>query len=202
MCPRPLALALVAAGAACAGAGRPAGAVPARDAAPMPRVVLTAQDGTRAAFPDVVRDRVVVLAFGYLRCTGSCAPTAGRLLEVQRQLGDRSGRDVVLLTVSLDPEHDTPERLARHAAGLGAGRGWTFLTGAPADVDELRGWFGLVDRRDPAAPRTSHAALLVVGDASANRWYVLPALGEPREVIRLVERLLARRPHARLAAGG
>jgi protein SCO1/2 len=168
----------------------------ARSQAAIPSAVFTSHLGEQVRLGDAMKDRVAVLAFAYLRCTGSCPKTAATLREVQRMLGDRVGRDVAILTVSLDPEHDTPEALARHARELGAGPGWTFLTGAPADVDAVRRHFGLFDRYDPDAPRTSHAALVVVGDARSNRWFAIPGPGPASEIAQAVLRLAPGRTRA------
>jgi protein SCO1/2 len=199
-----LLLALAAVAASCRGgpAVEKEGSVAARAAAPIPKVVLTAHDGRRVDFQDLIRDRIIVLSFGYVRCTGSCPATTATLRRVQRTLGDRVGREVAMLTVTLDPEHDTAEALAEYAADLEAGPGWTFLTGAPKDVDALRAWFGLVDQRDPDGPRTSHAALVVVGDAVAGRWLLLPGLGLPREITGAVNRLARAREQRRIATRG
>jgi protein SCO1/2 len=189
-----VALVLAAGGVACGeltgGAGT--AAIPARAPRPFPSAVFTSHRGESVRVDEVARERVVVLAFSYLRCTGSCPKTVSNLREVERLLGDRAGRDVAILTVSLDPEHDTPDALARHARELGTGPGLTFLTGAPADVDALRRHLGLYDRYDPGAPRTSHAALLVVGDARAGRWLALPGLGRPEDVADAALRLVRR----------
>jgi protein SCO1/2 len=199
----PLLLALAAVAASCRGGrAEQEGSVAARAAAPIPRVVLTAHDGQRVEFQDLIRDRIVVLSFGYVRCTGSCPATTATLRRVQRALGDRVGRDVAMLTVTLDPEHDTADVLAEYASDLDAGPGWTFLTGAPRDVDALRAWFGLVDQRDPDAPRTSHAALVVIGDAAAGRWLLLPGLGLPREITGAVDRLARAREQRRTVTPG
>ncbi len=167
--------------------------------APLPDVVLTTHTGVRVRFADLVQQRTVVLAFGYVRCTETCPLTALNLQRVQRILGSAVGTEITLVTVTLDPEHDTPEVLARYAEEFDAGPGWLFLTGRPLDVDTLRRWFGLADA-DPSRPRTSHAALLVVGNAAAHRWFALPSLAPPREIAAAATRLSRREP-ARLVAG-
>jgi protein SCO1/2 len=189
---------LLAALLACrAGAPPESASVAARRAAPIPSVTMTTHTGARVRFSDLARDRVVIVSFGYVHCTGSCPRTNATLRQVQRQLGQLVGREVAMLTVTLDPEHDTPQVLAEYASDLKAGPGWTFLTGTPQDVDALRRWFGLVDRYDPDAPRTSHAALVVVGDASAGRWFVLPGLGVPGEITKAATRLVRAHEHGR-----
>lgn len=62
------------------------------------------------------------------------------------------GREVFLYSITLDPRQDTPQVLARHAELLGAGAGWTFLTGQDADIQRLRRALGFVDR-DPEVDR-------------------------------------------------
>jgi protein SCO1/2 len=155
-----------------------------------PNPLLVTHEGREVRlYDDLLRDGAVILSFGYARCTGSCPATNATLKRVAAALGERVGRDVRLLTLTLDPEHDRPEVLRRHADLLGAPPGWTFLTGAPADLDAVRRFFGLRDR-DPAADedRGRHAGLLVVGSAARDRWATLPAAAGADEVVALVLR--------------
>src|SRR4051794_14019179 len=64
-------------------------------------------------------------------------------------LGDRFGRDIFMYSISLQPEHDTPERLADYASLYGVGPGWLLLTGKATDIELLRHRLGFVDS-DPA----------------------------------------------------
>jgi protein SCO1/2 len=115
----------------------------------IPNPELVTDDGRRVRFyDDLVRGRVVAVSFFYLRCTGICPRGTENLLSVQRLLGDRLGRDVFMYSVTLTPELDSPKDLRDYRARYHVQRGWTFLTGRPANVEQVpmprvrtrRGW--------------------------------------------------------------
>src|SRR5262245_9325750 len=92
-----------------------------------PDVPLTTQDGRTVRFyRDLLRDKVVMINFMYTHCTKKCPRISANLAGVQRALGDRVGRDITILSLTLDPT-DTPDDLARYAERLHAGPGWLFL---------------------------------------------------------------------------
>jgi len=84
------------------------------------------QGGRRLRFAtDLVAGRLVAIQFVFTNCTTICPPLAatyGRLLQL---LGDRAGREVFLISVSVDPTNETPVRLKAWAQKFGAGPGWT-----------------------------------------------------------------------------
>jgi len=140
-----------------------------------PNVELTRQDGKTVRFyDDLVKDRHVVVNFVYTRCTKVCGLVTANLARVQRELGDRMGRDITFVSISMDPERDTPEVLARYAEAFRAGPGWSFFTGRRADVELLRRKFGDLARVEDHAPNIS------VGDDAAGQWWVTTALDNPR----------------------
>jgi len=157
----------------------------------IPNPTLTTHDGRAVRFyDDLVRGKVVVLAFAYTRCEGSCPITTAKLAGVQRRLGERVGDDVSLVTITLDPDHDTQERLAEYASTHGAGPGWTFLTGSRPDLDAIRRHLGFWDP-DPAvdADRTQHAAKVLIGDDRTGRWVSVPGYSRVEELLEAVRRL-------------
>src|SRR5262245_56223091 len=102
---------------------------PASEFEPIPNVELTTQRGEHVRFyDDLVRDRTVVIQFFFTHCEGICPVSTGTMLSLQEELGERLGRDVDFLSITLDPARDTPEVLAEHARAIGARPGWTFLT--------------------------------------------------------------------------
>ncbi len=107
----------------------------------IPNVNVLAHDGSVHHFyDDLVRDQLVLIAFMSIKHDSHypCTPRLSRI----RDLLDRDPHNRVrLLSVTVDPEHDTPRRLAAYAASHGADTGrthWRFLTAAPDDVDLLR----------------------------------------------------------------
>ena len=161
-----------------------------------PNPVLVDQEGRSVRFyDDLVRDRVVMVNFAYTKCTGSCPRSTAQLLAVQRLLGERFGRDFTLLTLSLDPERDTPEAMRRYLAAHGARPGWTWLTGRPEDIEAIRRFVGFTDP-DPEvdADRTQHTSLLLLGNDRTGRWASMPALIPPEQIVDALLRTAGERP--------
>jgi protein SCO1/2 len=102
------------------------------------------------------------------------------LYRLQTLLGERCGRDVFLYSFSLTPERDTPSRLAHHHAQCGAGPGWTFLTGAPRDLELCRVRFGFV-HADPKLERRKPKQwdVILLGNEPHERWMAAHALSRP-----------------------
>src|SRR5262249_39406059 len=96
-----------------------------------PNVELVTHEGKRVRFfDDLLKDKTVVLNFIYTSCPDACPLETAKLAEVQAILGDRVGVDTFFYSISIDPQHDTPEVLADYAKRFRAGPGWLFLTGA------------------------------------------------------------------------
>jgi len=168
---------LAAALLACHGAEERSVSAPPSPFEPIPDVALATQDGRSVHFyEDLVRGRTVVVQFFFTDCQGICPLSTGKLLALQELLGERVGRDIFFLSVTLDPAHDTPAVLAEHARAIGAGPGWTFLTGSAEDIELLRRRLGVFDL-DPAidADRNQHAGVLVLGNDRKQRWTMRPA---------------------------
>ena len=120
---------------------------------PVPDFTLTDQDGQRVTLSSF-SGKVVALTFGYVRCPNPayCFRLASNLGQVQKQLKDRIGRDVILLTIVLDPEHDQRQALLDYArVWTSDPRTWHFLTGPAPDVRRVAGFFGVEYWRDEGA---------------------------------------------------
>lgn len=132
----------------------------------IPDVLVLDQDGNNLKFfSDLVKDKTVAINFLFTTCTTICPPLAATFRRVQQELGDRAGRDVRLISISVDPVIDTPERLKAFGAKFKAGPGWTFVTGNKSEINVLLKALGaaVVDKND-------HTPMLLVGNASAGYW--------------------------------
>src|SRR5262245_14532219 len=128
-----LAATLFSAGCSADAAPRP------RNARQLPNPQLVDQHGRQVRFyDDLVAGRTVVIQFMYTRCEGACPAATSTLVAAQRELAELMGRDVFFVSISIDPERDTQGDLAAYAEAHGVGAGWTFVTGAPADIEALR----------------------------------------------------------------
>lgn len=100
----------------------PSAAQSRRGANYFPNVALTTQDGATVHFyDDLLKGKIVAINLIYTTCKYSCPLETARLAQVQRILGDRMGRDVFFYSITIDPEHDTPEVLKAYAAKFHAG---------------------------------------------------------------------------------
>jgi len=98
----------------------------------VPPVRLVREDGKRVSLPDELNDgRPVVLNFVFTSCTTICPLTSQTFAQLQQQLGADRDR-VRLVSISIDPEQDTPARLAAYARKFGAGPEWRYYTGTLA----------------------------------------------------------------------
>jgi protein SCO1/2 len=95
----------------------------------IPDIALVRSDGTRVNFAHELDDgRPVLLDFIYTTCTTICPVMSQTFAEVQKRLGSDAAK-VKMVSVSIDPEEDTPARLTEYAKRYGAGLQWSFYTG-------------------------------------------------------------------------
>lgn len=133
-----------------------------------PNTQLTTHRGKQVRFfDDLIKDKVVAINFIYTKCTDACPMETARMVEVQKLLRDRLGKDVFFYSISIDPKHDTPEVLATYAENWKIGDGWTFLTGKEADITLLRKKFGVYDAD---LTKKDHNLSLVIGNQKTGRW--------------------------------
>jgi protein SCO1/2 len=99
-----------------------------------------------------------------------------------------------MYSISLDPRKDTPAVLKEYTEAYGVKRGWSFLTGKPAEIDLLRRKLGIYDP-DPVidADKTQHAALLTFGNERIGAWGAMPVLLKPARIVESVLRVMATR---------
>jgi protein SCO1/2 len=157
-----------------------------------PNVELVTHRGERVRFyDDLVRDKSVLFTLMYLGCDDYCPLTTANLLRVQKLMGNRIGRDVFFYGLTLDPILDTPELLNAYANDIGAGDGFTFLTGEPDNIEIVRRKLGLFDP-DPVvdADRSAHGAMAVYGNEPKGRWCGMPALIKPERVAYRLHRVM------------
>ena len=148
--------------------------------------VLIDQDGhEQRFFSDLIAGKVVVIHAMFTACETDCPLTATTLKRVQEHLGSRLGPEVHILSITLDPEHDTPARLQEHARKLEARPGWMFLTGKTADVEAVLGKLGLTE-----PDFKKHKPLLLVGNVPTGLWKKVFPLASTEEILAVVDSVL------------
>jgi protein SCO1/2 len=92
------------------------------------------------------RGKVVAITFIYTRCPlpDYCMRLSNNFAQLQKRFNTRMGRDLVLLSITFDPDHDSPDVLAKYAETWKANvDGWRFLTGTLSNVKQVCGMFGM-----------------------------------------------------------
>ncbi|HET8538637.1 MAG TPA: SCO family protein [Anaeromyxobacter sp.] len=148
--------------------------------------VLVTQAGKPVRFfTDVLRDKVVVIDFIFTRCVGACPILTERMNAVRRQLGDLFPEKVRFVSISIDPEFDTPQELVHFAKKHRAEHPeWLFLTGKKADVKAVVSRLGQWTE-DPG----EHSTLFIAGNAKARHWTKI-RLDAPAEAFAMQVRTL------------
>ncbi|PYN98140.1 MAG: SCO family protein [Candidatus Rokuibacteriota bacterium] len=169
-------------------------------------VALTTHEGKTVRFyDDLIKDKTVLLNFFYTNCVNEavCPLTTANLVRVQKLLAPRVGRDVFIYSITLDPEHDTPNVLAKYARAFEIKPGWLFLTGKPEDIEALRRSLGYaspnpVEDKD----RSQHIGMLRMGIEPLERWAACASLVRPEWIVQSLVRLEPRQAAQQERHGG
>lgn len=169
-----------------------------------PNVTLTTHEGRKVKFyDDLLKDKIVLINFMYVKCEGSCPGTTANLVKVQQLLGNRVGKDIFMYSITLKPEEDTPKVLAAYAKAYKVKPGWQFLTGDPKDIELLRQKLGFIDR-DPVrdANKSNHIGMLRWGNEPHTLWAGCPASLAPSKIVKEIELVDWPTPDERQTRGG
>jgi protein SCO1/2 len=148
----------------------------------MTNPLLVSQDGQKLRlFDDLMDGRIVLINFMLTGCQDVCPPETTNLARVQDLLGDRLGRSVVMLSLTVDPFHDGPAELKKFSSAFGVRKGWYFLTGDPDEMAVLERKLGGYTT-DPA----DHSSGLIAGNVATGTWIKLLALDDPAVIARQV----------------
>jgi protein SCO1/2 len=128
-----------------------------------PDFVLRAQDGAEVALGQF-RGKVVAVTFIFASCSATCPILTAKMATVQDRLGADFGSRIIFLSITVDPEHDSPDVLGRYAQNFGANpTGWKFLTGSPDTIQAIERRYGVFASRVPG-PDVDHSNLITVVD--------------------------------------
>ena len=150
----------------------------------IPNVEVVNQHGQRLRFyDDVIKNKVVMVNAFFAECGEVCPLVTQNLKRVYDMFGGRVGRDVHMISFTLQPERDTPELLKQYADVYGIGPGWQLLTGRPADMLAIRKSLNFFDP-DPELDviADTHTGILRYGNDKLQRWAGCPVLGRPEGI--------------------
>jgi len=147
----------------------------------IPDVRVYDQSGLRINFyADLVRGRTVAINFIFTTCTTICPPLTATFRRVQQQLAEQNSAGQ-LISISVDPAIDTPERLRDFAAKFKAEPGWAFVTGNTSDINSLLQQLGVA-----VTNKNDHTPMVLIGNDEAGYWTRAYGLSSPTSLVKLI----------------
>lgn len=144
----------------------------------MPDVMLVNQDGKKVQFKSLIKQgKVIILDFIFGTCTTICPVLSASFVSFQSRLGPDSGK-VQLISISIDPEHDTPRVLKEYLKKFRAKPGWDFLTGSRDNINRVMTAFDAF-----TADKMAHKPLTFVYSPVQDRWFRIYGLTGTSELI-------------------
>src|ERR1700722_293655 len=154
---------------------------PLPEIAPAPDFTLTSQDRVPVSLADL-RGKVVAVMFIYTLCTDTCPALVPTMSFIQDRLGHDFGDKIAFVSITVDPERDTPEVLKEYALAFGADlRGWSFLTGAPEAIHDVARRYGVFAARTPEGEVDHSFLTSIVDPRGVLRVQYLGARFDPEE---------------------
>ena len=151
----------------------------------LPDVKILNQDGQQLKFyTNLVKGKLVIINFIYTSCTDICPLLGDNFAKLQGLLGDRLGKDVYLLSISTDPETDSPAKLKVWSERFKPKTGWTFVTG---EKTAMRALLVALTGSQPRRGYHTPVALLVNDDKGA--WHRTYGLESPTTLIKMLDAL-------------
>jgi protein SCO1/2 len=149
-------------------------------------IILVSQDDEEMRFySDLLHGKVVVINAFFASCKGSCPIMMATFASLQEWLGERLGTQVHLLSVSVDPQTDTPAKLKAYAEQLKAKPGWYFLTGEKRQVERA-----LYKLGQYVEYKEDHSNLIIIGNETNGLWKKALGLASTEDIIKIVESVL------------
>lgn len=154
---------------------------------------------------DFIKDRAVVINTMFTVCRGTCPGTSATLQRLRAPLSKLFGKRATILSISIDPNNDTPAVLKEYANDYGAAKpagedacDWHFLTGTPEHIESLRRSLGFYDLDAKVdADITRHAAVLLFGNDQTDRWATSPSRIRDGLIWEPMRRILGTTPRER-----
>ena len=164
-----------------------AASAPARNKMVIPDVHVLDQHGNALNFySDLIKDKTVAINFIFTNCTTICPPLAATFARLQKEMGDKIGKDIHLISISVDPLTDTPERLKAWGAKFKAGPGWTFVTGEKQEMDKLLTALGAA-----VSKREDHTPAMIIGNDSKGVWTRTYGLAKIPQIMGVIQNVMA-----------
>ncbi len=172
---------------------------PAKTKAPViPDVAVVDQDNRKLHFyRDLVEGKTVAINFIFTTCTTICPPLTANFAKIQKIMQDRGDKNLRLISVTVDPENDTPERLKKYAQLFHAQPGWTFVTGSRADLERIWKAFDIY-----MSSKQDHPPIVAVGNDGAGVWNYASGLTSAAKIVAVIDATMHGQDNAKAAGVG
>jgi protein SCO1 len=164
----------------------------------LPDITLVDQNSRNVSLVSL-KGKPVLFDFIYTTCPGPCLLLTSRMKRIADRLGPKLGTEARIVSITVDPEHDRPEQLRTYANAQGADvNGWLFLTGTPAQIEEVMSRFKLIRQRE-ADGTVDHVLEFFLVDSNGHA--LLQYMGEKAEPDRVASDVERAAAHEPVAAG-
>ena len=148
----------------------------------LPDVTLIDQFGREVDFRhELLGDRPVFVDFIFATCTTICPVLSAGFVSMQRKLGD-DRRKVLLVSITIDPEHDGPEELRKYLDRYGGKSGWDFFTGTREDIDLVMRAFDAY-----VADKMSHRPVTFIHGPGRDQWISIDGFAGSKDLMKELE---------------
>ena len=164
----------------------------------IPDVMVRDQNNRKLHFyTDLIKDKNVAVNFIFTTWTTICPPLTANFAKVQKTLLQRGEKNFQLISVSVDPETDTPEKLKAYAEMFQAKPGWTFVTGTRADLEQIWRAFSVY-----TSNKQEHPATVVIGNDAQHTWTYASGLASADKLVVAIAAMINKQPEKTSAASG
>jgi cytochrome oxidase Cu insertion factor (SCO1/SenC/PrrC family) len=144
-----------------------------------PNLPVVNQDGEQLKFyDDLIKDKIVIVMFIYTSCTDICPLTTARMTLIEDQLGPLVGKEIFIISMTVDPQVDTPEKLKAYSKAFATGPGWSFVTGKPEDIRAINHRLG-----ERSKVLSEHRNEIVLGNDVTGEWQRDNVMGDLNRVV-------------------
>ncbi len=152
----------------------------------IPKIPLVTMDGERTTLElELQSDKPIMLNFIFTTCTTICPVLSASFYQLQNELGEES-KDVRMISISIDPEYDTPNKLKSYAERFNAGPQWQFLTGEMEDIVAAERAFGAF-----RGAKMNHEPLTFIRGSESDSWIRINGIASAEEIVSEYRRLVA-----------
>lgn len=157
----------------------------------VPDVEVTDQNNRKLHFyRDLVQGKTVAINFIFTTCTTICPPLTANFASVQKKMLEHGDKSLHLISVTIDPENDTPAKLKSYAEMFNAQPGWTFVTGTRSQLELLWNAFSI-----SAGNKLDHSPTVAIGNDPRHQWVFASGLNSPEKLSKVIASVLDSKTH-------